>query len=69
MEAHTGAVTFPSEWAKRRRVRRLHRLRELIRARLEAAALRTHEAQANRPPPSSIAGSEHAHLLRRPQGF
>jgi hypothetical protein len=69
MEAHTGAITFPSEWAKRPRRRRLHLLRELIRIRRERAALRAYTARSNRSVPISIPGSEHTHLLRRPRGF
>jgi len=69
MEAHTPAITFPSEWAKRLGQRRLHLLRELVRARQERAALRAYTARSNQPVPASIPGSEHTHLLRRPRGF
>jgi hypothetical protein len=69
MEAHTGAISFPSEWAKRPRRRRLQLLRELVRARRESAALRGYTARSNHSVPTSIPGSEHTHLLRRPRGF
>ncbi len=69
MEAHTPAITFPSEWARRMRRRRLHLLRELVRTRRDRAALRAYDARSNRSVPTSIPGSEHTHLLRRPRGF
>jgi hypothetical protein len=69
MEAHTGAVTFPKEWTRRPRRRRLHRLRTLVRAHRERAALAAYTAKSNRSVLTSIPGSEHTHLLRRPRGF
>jgi hypothetical protein len=63
MEAHTGAVTFPSEWAKRPRPRRLKLIRQRIRARKDERAARAYAARANRALPSSIPGSGHTHLL------
>jgi hypothetical protein len=69
MEAHTPAITFPSEWARRPRRRPLHLLRELVRTQRELAAQRAYDARSNRSTPVSIPGSEHTHLLRRPRGF
>jgi hypothetical protein len=69
MEAHTGAITFPSEWTKRPRRRLLHLLRELVRTRRETAALRAYTARSSHSVPTSIPGSEHTHLLHRPRGF
>jgi hypothetical protein len=69
MEAHTGALTLPGRRTERPRRHWLRRLRQLIRARRESASLRAYSARGNRSLPTSIAGSEHTHLLRRPRGF
>ena len=61
MEAHAGTIRIPRPAKPRRR--RLELLRARLSARRRAIALRTHSAQANRRLPSSLPGSEHAHLL------
>ena len=68
MEAHTGAVTFPREWAKRSRRRRLAELREAITLRRIQRAKRAYSLRSSNRM-YSIPGSEHSHLIHRPRGF
>ena len=63
MEAHPGAITFPTEWARSPRRRRLSPILARFRARRSARAARAYAAAANRSLPASIPGSEHTHLL------
>ena len=69
MEAHTGAVTFPSEWAKRPRRRRISEIRAAIGRRRAMRAERAYSLRASATGVESIPGSEHSHLMRRPRGF
>ena len=69
MEAHTPTITFPSEWARRPRQRRLGILRELVRTRRDLAVQRAYAAKSGNSARISIPGSEHTHLLHRPRGF
>jgi hypothetical protein len=69
MEAHTGAVTFPREWAQSPRRPRLAAIREAITQRRAASAERAHSMRQSASPRYSVPGSEHSHLLRRPRGF
>jgi len=63
MEARAGAITFPSEWAKRPRRSPMELLRERLSHRRLAIASRTQSARAHRRLPGSLPGSEHTHLL------
>jgi hypothetical protein len=69
MEAHTGAVTFPSEWTQSPRRSRLAEIRAAIRRRRADRAERAYSMRASGPPTNSIPGSEHTHLMGRPRGF
>jgi hypothetical protein len=69
MEAHTGAVTFPREWAQRPRRRRLAEIRAAIRRRRAANAERAYSMRESATQMYSVPGSEHSHLIRRPRGF
>jgi hypothetical protein len=66
MEAHAGTIRIPSR--SRTKPRRLHLLRERIRARRRERAIRNYAAASNRTLPGSIPGSEHTHLLP-PKGY
>ncbi len=63
MEAHTGAIRVPTGTTTRPRRSRLALLREHLRARRRANAVRTQAMRANRSLPNSIPGSEHTQLL------
>jgi hypothetical protein len=69
MEAHTGAVTFPSEWKRSPRRSRLAEIRAAISRRRAARAERAHSLRVSGPQTYSVPGSEHSHLVRRPRGF
>jgi hypothetical protein len=69
MEAHTGAVTFPREWTRRRRRPRLAEIRAAIRRRRDERAERAYSMRVAGPAMHSVPGSEHSHLVRRPRGF
>jgi hypothetical protein len=69
MEAHTGAVTFPSEWTQRGRRSRLAEIRATLSRRRAARAERAYSMRVSGPQTYSVPGSEHSHLVRRPRGF
>jgi hypothetical protein len=68
MEAHTGAVTFPREWAQRPRRSRLAEIRNAIRRKRAERAERAYSLRQS-VRVYSVPGSEHSHLVRRPRGF
>lgn len=69
MEAHTGAIPIGTGQAVKPRRHLMSELREGIRQRRSQRAERAHSLRTNGAGPSSIPGSEHAHLLKRPRGF
>jgi hypothetical protein len=69
MEAHTGAVTFPTEWTRGSRRSRLAEIRAAIRRRRVVRAERAHSMRVSGARTYSVPGSEHSHLLGRPRGF
>jgi hypothetical protein len=69
MEAHTGAVTFPSDWTQSPRRSRLREIRAAIRRRRMARMERAYSMRASGSHTYSVPGSEHSHLLGRPRGF
>lgn len=69
MEALTGALTFPREWAQRPRRSRLAEIRNAIRRRRVEQADRAYSLRASSTRMHSVPGSEHSHLIRRPRGF
>ena len=69
MEAHTGAVTFPTEWTKSPRRSRLAEIRAALRRRRLVRVERAYSMRVSGPRAYSVPGSEHSHLIRRPRGF
>jgi hypothetical protein len=69
MEAHTGAVTFPSEWTQRPRRSRLAEIRAAVRRRRLMRAERAYSMRLSGSHTYSVPGSEHSHLIGRPRGF
>ena len=63
MEAHVGTIDIGRRKGREPRPRRLTQLRERIRQRRLQRAERAHSMRTNGT--RSIAGSEHAHLLRQ----
>jgi hypothetical protein len=69
MEAHTGAVTFPTEWTQSPRRSRLAEIRTALRRRRMARVERAYSMRVSGPRTYSVPGSEHSHLIGRPRGF
>ena len=69
MEAHTGAITFPTEWTQSPRRSRLAEIRTAIRRRRVARAERAYSMRVSGSHAYSVPGSEHSHLFGRPRGF
>ena len=69
MEAHTPAIGIGTRRAAKPRRRRLAELLTMIRRRRTEGIERAYNRQASGVRQSSLPGSEHAHLLRRPRGF
>ena len=68
MEAHAGTITIRTGRSVEPRSR-LTLLREVIRRRRLKRADRAYNMRMNRASISSVPGSEHALLMRRPRGF
>ena len=69
MEAHTGTITIRTGKILEPRRNRFAEVMTAIRRRRSARAERAYSLRANAPRVTSLPGSDHTHLIRRPRGF